>query len=73
MQGRPIRLAVAVTGAAELVLANEVVDELSDIDDISVGGLIPDGFGIERTPPILLAPGAGIPLAAAAGFTGGGG
>lgn len=71
MQGRPIRLAVAVTGAAELVLANEVVDELSDIDAISVGGLIPDGFGIERT-PTLLAPGAGIPLAAA-GFTGGGG
>lgn len=50
MQGRPIRLAVApaaveTAGAVELVLANDVVDELSDID----GGLIPDGFGIERT------------------------
>lgn len=63
MQGRPIRLVVP-NGAVELVLANEVVDELCDIDD-NVGGLIPDGFGIERTP--ILLPGAGIPLAGLAG------
>lgn len=65
MQGLPIRLAVVI-GAAELVLASDVVDELCDIDD-SDGGLIPDGFGIERTP--ILLPGAGIPLV---GFTTGG-
>lgn len=53
MQGRPIRLAALTTGAVELVLANEVVDELSDMDD-RVGGLVPDGFGMERTPILLL-------------------
>lgn len=47
LQGRPIRLAVVVTGAVELVLASDVVDELSDIPDAD-GGLIPDGFGIDR-------------------------
>lgn len=60
---------MVATGAVELVLANEVVDELSDIED-SVGGLIPDGFGIERTP--ILLPGAGIPRVAAAAVGAGG-
>ncbi|KAL1398285.1 hypothetical protein pipiens_009091, partial [Culex pipiens pipiens] len=50
LQGRPIRL-MAVAGAVELVLASDVVDEPSDIPDAVIGGLMPEGLGIDRTAP----------------------
>lgn len=57
---------MAVAGAVELVLASDVVDELSDIPDAVIGGLMPEGFGMDRTAPSL---GGWIPD----GLTAGGG
>lgn len=72
---------MAVAGAVELVLASDVVDELSDIPEAVIGGLMPEGFGIDRTAPSLggwipdgLTAGGGasvepFPLGSAAGFS----